>query len=69
MEDIQLIQLLQLLLALGDRYHNEAEYYTYLISRKKTIPSDLFIKYLTAFIRAEEVDKIAEDVYNVLNLF
>lgn len=69
MEDIQLIQLLQLLLALGDRYHNEAEYYTYLISRKKTIPSDLFIKYLTAFIRAEEFDKIAEDVYNVLNLF
>lgn len=69
MEDIQLIQLLQLLLALGDRYHNEAEYYTYLISRKKSIPSDLFIKYLTALIRAEEFDKIAEDVYNVLNLF
>ena len=69
MEDIQLIQLLQLLLALGDRYHNEAEYYTYLISRKKSISSDLFIKYLTAFIRAEELDKIAEDVYNVLNLF
>ncbi len=69
MEDIQLIQLLQLLLALGDRYHNEAEYYTYLISRKKSIPSDMFIKYLTALIRAEEFDKIAEDVYNVLNLF
>lgn len=69
MEDIQLIQLLQLLLALGDRYHNEAEYYTYLISRKKTIPSDLFIKYLTALFRAEEFDKIASDVYNVLNLF
>lgn len=69
MEDIQLIQLLQLLLALGDRYHNEAEYYTYLISRKKTIPSDLFINYLTALIKAEEFDKIAADVYNVLDLF
>lgn len=69
MEDIQLIQLLQLLLALGDRYHNEAEYYTYLISRKKSISSDLFIKYLTAFIRAEEFDKIASEVYNILDLF
>lgn len=69
MEDIQLIQLLQLLLALGDRYHNEAEYYTYLICRKKSIPSDLFIKYYTAFIRAEEFDKIAQDVYNILDLF
>lgn len=69
MEDIQLIQLLQLLLALGDRYHNEAEHYTYLISRKKTIPSDLFIKYLTALIKAEEFDKIASEVYNILDLF
>lgn len=69
MEDIQLIQLLQLFLALGDRYHNEAEYYTYLISRKKTIPSDLFIKYLTALIKAEEFDKIASEVYNILDLF
>lgn len=68
MDEMQLVSLLQLLLAMEARYRNEAEYYTYLIQRCKSIPPDLLVKYYTALVRLDVFDKMYNDVYNVLNI-
>ncbi len=68
MDEMQLVRLLQLLLAMEDCYRNEAEYYTYLIQRRKSIPPDLLVKYYTALVRLDVFDKMYNAVYNILNI-
>lgn len=68
MNDFQLIQLLQVLLAHEDRYRAEAEFYTAQIQRNRVISAELLARYYTALIRYEEFDKIANEIYNILSI-